>query len=435
SKQVDNIRLRFDPIIDSTMNISSTTTSLIPTELQWRLSILVILLTVLCIVTIFGTVLVMCAVYFEKSLHSSTHYYVASLAFADLFVGLIVIPSGIIVEMTRGIWPFNKIFCDIKLSIDVFASTASILGLCAIALDRYYAIINPMSYPNSFVTKKWYYVVICLWTCAAILSFPTVVYWRKTSEWKALARKRINSTNKIQPTLYRCEFPDDPYYILFSSIVVFYLPLSIMLFVYVRIFYVARRQLRSFRTGVLKPERHNLTSIIPKFQLNHRISITANRPSRIESPISLVTASPLRVHVGKYRASIQHDTISISSNSLSNNHSLFLHSLSKKVFKYAADRRVAKMLTLIVGAFILCWLPFFSYFLLSGFFFLHLKMDHPRRHELLLRIFSWLGYTNSALDFFVYALTSKEFRHAFIKLLAESVLIPSGPGKMAASLF
>ncbi|CAF0733044.1 unnamed protein product [Didymodactylos carnosus] len=405
------------------MDISPMTTVSTPVNIQWHLSVLIVCLILLGIVTVFGTLLVICAVYHETSLHTSTYYYVTSLAFADLLVGLIVIPSGIIVEMTGGYWPLNRFLCDIKLCIDVFASTASILGLCAIALDRYYAIINPMAYPNSFVTKKWYYVVICLWTCAAILSFPTIVYWRTTLANATQGTGQINQTIEIRTKFYHCEYPNDPYYVLFSSIVVFYFPLIIMLFVYVRIFYVARRQLRSFRVGILKPERQNPRSIIPKFQLNHMVFITPQRsltkkpPPLVEAPTSAVVDSSLRIHVGKYQGLIPTDTISVSFNFNSHNHLRFLHSLSTKIFNYAADRKVAKMLSLIVGAFILCWLPFFSYFVLSGFFFLHLKTQYPQRHDLLIRIFSWFGYTNSALDFFVYALSSKEFRTAFIKLL------------------
>ena len=44
-------------------------------------------------------------------------------------------------------WIFGEDWCDGWHSFDVLASTASILNLCVISLDRYWAIEEPMSYP------------------------------------------------------------------------------------------------------------------------------------------------------------------------------------------------------------------------------------------------------------------------------------------------
>lgn len=64
-----------------------------------------------------------------------TNYFIVSLAFADLLVALVVMPFAAI-ELTTGRWRYGQIFCLIRTSLDVQLTTASILHLCCIALDR-----------------------------------------------------------------------------------------------------------------------------------------------------------------------------------------------------------------------------------------------------------------------------------------------------------
>ncbi|CAF1466425.1 unnamed protein product, partial [Didymodactylos carnosus] len=126
-------------------------------------------------------ILVIYTVIHECTLHTSTYYYVASLAFADLLVGLIVMPFAFIFEMTDDeYWLFQhhlRFLCDFWHSVDIFASTASIFGLCVIGLDRYMAITRPIQYPNSFMSKRWYYMLSFIWICSAVISFPAVVHF------------------------------------------------------------------------------------------------------------------------------------------------------------------------------------------------------------------------------------------------------------------
>ncbi len=90
----------------------------------------------------------------------------ASLACADLFVGLIVMPFAIVQVIYGEYWPFGKTYCDLWHSIDICASTASILDLCVIALDRYSAITNPISYHRAFFVKRWPYLLAAVWLCS-----------------------------------------------------------------------------------------------------------------------------------------------------------------------------------------------------------------------------------------------------------------------------
>lgn len=75
-----------------------------------------------------------------------TNYFVVSLAMADMLVALCAMSFNASVEFA-GKWLFATFVCDLWNSFDVYFSTTSILHLCCISVDRYYAIVQPLDYP------------------------------------------------------------------------------------------------------------------------------------------------------------------------------------------------------------------------------------------------------------------------------------------------
>lgn len=74
------------------------------------------------------------------------------------------------------------------------------------------------------------------------------------------------------------------------------------------------------------------------------------------------------------------------------------------------EKKAAKTVGVIVGCFVLCWAPFFTVYVLGVFC---ANCTPPVAFV----VFFWLGYCNSAINPFVYALCSKDFRFAFRNLL------------------
>ena len=75
------------------------------------------------------------------------------------------------------------------------------------------------------------------------------------------------------------------------------------------------------------------------------------------------------------------------------------------------ERKAAKTLAIVTGAFIACWLPFFILALLMAIF----KSYNFNEH--VIAFFLWLGYFNSTLNPIIYTIFSPEFRQAFKRLL------------------
>lgn len=102
-------------------------------------------LSLLIFLSIAGNILVCVAIYTDRGLRRIGNLFLASLAIADLFVAALVMTFAVVNDLL-GYWMFGAQFCDTWIAFDVMCSTASILNLCAISLDRYIHIKDPLRY-------------------------------------------------------------------------------------------------------------------------------------------------------------------------------------------------------------------------------------------------------------------------------------------------
>lgn len=107
---------------------------------SWFLCFLVALKTLtmmfIIIAALFGNLLVIVSVMRHRKLRVITNYFVVSLALADMLVAIWAMCFNFSVEVSGGKWIFGYFMCDVWNSLDVYFSTASILHLCCISVDR-----------------------------------------------------------------------------------------------------------------------------------------------------------------------------------------------------------------------------------------------------------------------------------------------------------
>ncbi|NXL84790.1 DRD1C protein, partial [Alectura lathami] len=320
------------------------------------------LLSLLILSTLLGNTLVCAAVVRFRHLRSKvTNFFVISLAVSDLFVAVLVMPWKAAAEVA-GFWPFGA-FCDVWVAFDITCSTASILNLCIISVDRYWAISNPFGYERKMTQRVALTTIGVAWLLSLLLSFvPVQLKWHKDRQLVSQQGPGWNVSGEEES----CDARLSRTYAISSSLVSFYIPVAVMVVTYTRIFRIARRQIR--RIASLERAGEHAQSC---------------RGSECPHAASL-----------------------------------------KNSFK--KETTVLKTLSIIMGVFVFCWLPFFVLNCVVPFCGPDLRKpgELPCVSETVFNTFVWIGWANSSLNPIIYAFNA-DFRRAFATILGCAYLCPS----------
>ena len=372
-----------DTIANTSMCHSTTFLMTNPPEEQYA-SVLLVLLVIL---TVVGNSLVVIAIGRFKELRTVTNYMILSLAIADLAIGVFVMPINISNEVLH-YWPLGQPMCDLWHSVDVLASTASILNLCIISLDRYWAVTEPISYPRLMSKKRGILCISIVWICSILISFPTILWWRLVDD--------------IVPK--QCHFTTDTVYLLISSMISFYIPVAVMVAVYIKIFLVIKQQSKQYNE-TLRAHRGGEGS-------------ERNLPKPNQSPISEVeletmpSVSDLQ-YSGNDNGNPGPEQMTTSDTETSNLKLLIQQHRpleKKRISSSSNEIKVARTLGLVLGVFLIFWLPFFVCNLIFA-------VCEECMTEKIFIFVTWLGHVNSGVNPVIYALSMKEMRRAFISIL------------------
>uniref|UniRef100_A0A915NB83 G-protein coupled receptors family 1 profile domain-containing protein n=1 Tax=Meloidogyne javanica TaxID=6303 RepID=A0A915NB83_MELJA len=199
-------------------------------------------------------------------------------ALSDLFVAGMVMVLAAANDLI-GFWPFGAAFCQFWICLDIACSTASILNLCAIALDRFIHISRPMRYVR-FVGRR----VICCSVCA-IWIISTAV---------GTAQIAFGATNGLE--IYSVIFNGDYFgEINETDKFSFFLPATLMLFLYYRLYLYARHHARSIQSQLKQA-----TSLLILQLASDRVRQVVVRPSTgFLSPSSIALHYDSRRFSGK----------------------------------------------------------------------------------------------------------------------------------------
>uniref|UniRef100_A0A4W5L2V2 D(1A) dopamine receptor n=1 Tax=Hucho hucho TaxID=62062 RepID=A0A4W5L2V2_9TELE len=315
----------------------------------------------LILTTLLGNTLVCVAVTKFRHLRSKvTNFFVISLAISDLLVAILVMPWKAATEIV-GFWPFGA-FCNVWVAFDIMCSTASILNLCVISVDRYWAISSPFRYERKMTPKVAFIMISVAWTLSVLISFiPVQLNWHKA------AALELNGTyGELPPD--NCDSSLNRTYAISSSLISFYIPVAIMIVTYTRIYRIAQIQIRRISA------------------LERAAESAKNRHS-----------------------------------SMGNNSNMETESSFKMSFK--RETKVLKTLSVIMGVFVCCWLPFFILNCMVPFCEPNGTSDFLCISPGTFDVFVWFGWANSSLNPIIYAFNA-DFRKAFSILLGCHRLCP-----------
>lgn len=406
---------------------------------EWEALSTVIVLSMVIFSTIFGNVLVILGVFTYKPLRIVQNFFIVSLAAADLAVAVLVMPLNVAYS-TLGRWLWGKHLCKMWLTCDIMSCTSSILNLCAIALDRYWAITDPINYASKRTLERVLLHIAGVWLLSLIISSPPLLGW---NDWP-------DEFTSDTP----CQLTSEQGYVVYSSLGSFFIPLIIMAIVYIKIYIAAKARLRkrNWATGIQRPvindnqdeslnreysdndsdsgesiKRHKKAFLdmkknffVPLLLLHDPLA-----RQRIENDITLrpeqVSPRPCENYSAKVVGSIkklsqkkrkQEKTLLTSVNNRGDVVHQFIE--QKQKISLSKERRAARTLGIIMGVFVVCWLPFFLMYIVLPF----CPVCCPSNR--LINFITWLGYLNSTVNPLIYTIFNIEFRKAFKKLLCMS---------------
>ncbi|XP_061762749.1 adrenoceptor alpha 1Aa [Nerophis ophidion] len=304
---------------------------------------------------IVGNILVILSVVCHRHLRTVTHYFIVNLAVADLLLSSTVLPFSAIFEILDR-WVFGRAFCNVWAAVDVLCCTASIMSLCVISVDRYIGVSYPLRYPAIMTKHRALLAVMLLWVLSVIISIGPLFGWKEPAP----------EDDSI------CKITEEPGYAIFSAVGSFYLPLAVILSMYCRVYVVARRESQGLKEGH-KTEKSDSEFVILRI---HRGNTTASEDEALRS----------RTH------------------------------FALRLLKFSREKKAAKTLGIVVGCFVLCWLPFFLVLPISSIF------PAYRPPDTVFKITFWLGYFNSCINPIIYPCSNQEFKKAFQSLLAVKCL-------------
>nr|XP_031531011.1 D(4) dopamine receptor [Vicugna pacos] len=298
-----------------------------------------------------GNTLVCVSVAAERALQTPTNYFIVSLAAADLLLALLVLPLFVYSEVQGGVWLLSPGLCDALMAMDVMLCTASIFNLCAISVDRFVAVAVPLHYNRQSHGGRQLLLIGATWVLSAAVAAPVLC--------------GLNDARGRHPAVCRLENRD---YVVYSSVCSFFLPCPLI---------VPAPDSDSIRV----PDDANW---VPDDA--NRVPDVTTPPGTNLPPVSIptpgsTTAEP-QPQAYRRRAKIT-----------------------------GRERKAMRVLPVVVGAFLVCWTPFFVVHITRAL--CPTCAVSPR----LVSAVTWLGYVNSALNPVIYTIFNAEFRNVFRKTL------------------
>ncbi|KAJ7999892.1 hypothetical protein DPEC_G00199120 [Dallia pectoralis] len=280
--------------------------------------------------------------------------FVCHLCAVDLLCAILLMPLGIV---SRSPFftslDFTVLECQIYVFLNVFLIAASIFTITAISVERYYYIVHPMRYEVKMTLKLASTVMVLVWVTSALLGLATVFGWPS-----------YDSLSSISATLCSLHWSHSSHRRAFSilfTVGCFCLPAAVIFAVYCNVYKVARMAARQHVP-------------LPSWSSSH----PKNRSDSISSQTTIITTRNAPRRLQKRRLYV--------------------------------GGKAALTLVIIVGQFLICWLPYFA-------FHLHLTISNPPQIPTdLEETVTWLAYSSFAVNPFFYGLLNRQIREELCKL-------------------
>uniref|UniRef100_A0A8C4XF44 G-protein coupled receptors family 1 profile domain-containing protein n=1 Tax=Erpetoichthys calabaricus TaxID=27687 RepID=A0A8C4XF44_ERPCA len=175
-------------------------------------------------------------------LHTPTNILVLSLAVADFLVGVIIMPF-MVIQSVETCWYFGEKVCYIYTCFLTTLTTVSVFNLVLIAIDRYFAICDPLLYSTKITVRI---------TCIAVLVIWVLTFLYACAE--VFSGGNTEGDLELDPCPGDCLFSLNSIWSVVDSICGFIFPVLVMAILYTKIFFVAKRHAKAISMQQMSQE-------------------------------------------------------------------------------------------------------------------------------------------------------------------------------------
>ncbi|KAJ8042231.1 Alpha-1A adrenergic receptor [Holothuria leucospilota] len=138
----------------------------------------------LIIFIVFGNVGVVLTTFSKNFVRTPNNIFLCSLAVADIFTGLLAVPSTVFARVFISPLTCYAGFRQILFAPAFMFCSVSICHLVVITVDRFIAVSYPLKYPIMMPIRKCKYILILVWTIGLILgSLPSFGILKHPYQW------------------------------------------------------------------------------------------------------------------------------------------------------------------------------------------------------------------------------------------------------------
>ncbi|XP_071508576.1 histamine H4 receptor-like [Diadema antillarum] len=319
--------------------------------------------------TVVGNLLVILA--FSRDPHIREHaanHILLHLSVADFLVGSVSLPFDLVQYLNGHRWIFGKYSCVIWMFIDYTATTLSVALIVCASFDRYWIVSKSIKYRVFQSRKRVDIMIVSSWLIVLTL-FSVVI----------LGLELVGGANE---QLGACEanFHSFPTVASLVTIVVGYLPFIVVTALNILMYISLWRQAQKFVRVRMRSYTMSTEDAAEKRSGRQRLfGFLSHHPK-----VTVVKGTSWTTDVERPGVFVQH-------------------------LNFRRNARSAKKLSLLVGLFALCWMPY--EFVAAYESFCH--DYHVCVSSSTWRVVAFLQWANSALNPIFYAVSNARFRENF----------------------
>uniref|UniRef100_A0A8D2KUK3 Muscarinic acetylcholine receptor n=2 Tax=Varanus komodoensis TaxID=61221 RepID=A0A8D2KUK3_VARKO len=196
----------------------------------WEAALVVLVTGGFSVVTVVGNLLVMISFKVNRELKTVNNYFLLSLAGADLIIGAISM-NLYTTYIVMGRWVMGSLACDLWLALDYVASNASVMNLLVISFDRYFSVTRPLTYRAKRTPRRAAVMIGMAWLISFVLWAPAILFWQNFVGERTVAEDQCY-----------IQFLSVPIITFGTAIAAFYLPVTIMVVLYWKVYLETQRR-------------------------------------------------------------------------------------------------------------------------------------------------------------------------------------------------